>query len=483
MSKKHTTTTFIEAARQLHGNKYNYNKVEYLNAHANVIITCPKHGDFKQQPNAHLGQKQGCPKCGLENRKLPHKKNTEQFVKEAIAKWGDKYDYSITEYNGKLNKLKYICKTHGIIEQMPYRHIRCGCPFCNGRGISHHSKTSFVNIANKIHENKYDYSKTNFLRMNDVITITCPQHGDFEQRAGNHIHLQNGCPQCAKEIRTSSGEKEVLNFILKHYKGLVLTNDRNALDGKEIDIYIPELKLGIEYHGLYWHLETVRGRKHHYDKWVAATVAGIRLVQIYSNEWESKRAILESKILNLLGVSEKIGARETKVVEIDRATKDDFLEKNHLQGQDSSKIWYGLYHNEKLVSCMTFGPSRFNKQFKFELVRFCNARGVSIVGGAGKLLAAFRKTHKGSIISYADKRYSTGNLYKQLGFKLDGETQPSFMYVNIKNNQTYNRMKFQKQYLKGMPHYSPTLTEYEIMQLNGYDRIWDAGQYRFILES
>jgi phage FluMu protein Com len=316
--------------------------------------------------------------------------------------------------------------------------------------------------------------------MSDDITITCLKHGDFIQRAGNHIHLKNGCPRCVYEARSSKAEKDIIEFVKKNYDKEILPNER-ILDGKEIDVYLPELMLGIEYHGCWFHLETVRGKKHHYLKWKIAKSKGIRLIQIYSNEWEEKPEIIKSKIMNLLGKSEKIHARKTKIVELNILKKDEFLTKNHLQGSDGSKICYGLEYNGELVACMTFGASRFNKNFDFELVRFCCKNYSSVIGGASKLLNYFRKRYKGSIVTYADKRHSEGGMYRKIGFTLDGETKPSFMYFNIKNNKLYNRMKFQKKKLKEMPFYDEKLTEYEIMQLNGFDRIWDAGQYRFIL--
>ena len=297
------TESFIIEAQKIHGDKYDYGQVKYQKAHQDITIICLIHGPFLQRPDAHIHQKQGCPTCGLKNRIIPHQKTTEQFVKEAKKKWN--YDYSLTKYVNKYTKIKYRCKKHGVIKQLPFLHIKSGCPYCNGRGISRHSQTSFVKIAEKIHQDKYDYSKTKFLRMTDVITITCSKHGDFYQRAANHIHLNNGCPECAKQLSTSRGEKEVFQFIRDNYSGDILENDRNVLNGKEIDIYLPSLKVGIEYHGIYWHLETVHGRKYHYDKWKLAHDAGIRLIQMYDIEWKEKRTILESKILNLLGLNTK----------------------------------------------------------------------------------------------------------------------------------------------------------------------------------
>ena len=480
---KKNTEKFIAESKSLYADRYDYDysKVEYINAQTNVIIICREHNrEFSVKPYAHLHQNEKCRDCGYRDRQMPNQKTTEQFIKQAKKKWGEKYNYSDTVYVNKHTKIKYECKNgHGVIEQLPTLHLKNGCPYCNGRGISRHNLASYVAIAKVIHKDKYDYSKTHFVRMSDAITITCPKHGDFAQRAGNHIHLENGCPKCVPGS-SSKEEKDLLEFIKKYYHGIIIENDRNALDGKEIDIFIPELSLGIEYHGIYWHLETVHGKYYHYNKWKLAKERGIWLIQIYSTEWDQKRLILESKIANLFGASEKIMARKTQVVEVGRAEKDQFLTENHLQGSDSSKIWFGLECEGKLVSVMTFGSSRFNKRYDYELVRYCNKRGITVTGGASKLLKYFERNHIGSVVTYADKRYSEGGMYEAIGFKLDGETAPSFSYFNIKNNQIFNRMKFQKQFLKDMPGYSPDLTEYEIMQLSGYDRIWDAGQYRYV---
>ena len=473
-------TQFIEKAKLVHGDKYDYSKVVYSNSHSMIIIICKIHGEFKIRPYAHTNQKQGCYKCGIENRIIPHKKTTNHFINQCKDKWGNKYDYSITKYERKSTKIKYICLIHGEQEQLPKSHLNSGCQFCNGRGKSKHSKLSFVNIANAIHYNKYDYTHTDFQRMTDEITITCPKHGEFTQRAGNHIHLRNGCPKCA--IPSSKPEKEVFDFISNNYKNEILQNVR-ILDGKEIDIYLPKLKIGIEYHGIFWHLETIVGKKYHYEKFLKAKKIDVQLIQIYSNEWENKKDIIKSKLLNMLGKSNKIYARKTQLIELNNHEKNEFLTKNHIQGPDSSKICYALTYQNEIISCMTLGPSRFNKNYDFELMRFCNKINVSVIGGASKLLSHFTKSHKGSIITYADKRYSNGNLYKQIGFTLDGETKPSFSVFNIKTKQLHSRLSYRRKHLKKLPHYNDSLKCYEIMQLNNLDRIWDAGQYRFVIKN
>lgn len=477
------TEEFIKRAQEIHGERYDYSKAVYTTAHTDVIIYCPKHDlEFFQRPDAHIFQKQKCPKCGIEERLLPHKKTTEQFIREAKQKWADRYIYTNTIYDNKNVKIIYECPKHGVIAQKPTLHIRHGCPYCNGRGISRHSTETFINIATKIHNNLYDYSSVRLNKITDYIDITCRKHGIFTQRANNHIHLQNGCPQCDVEKTSSKAEKELVSFIKEHYSGVILENDRNVLKGKEIDAYLPGLKLGFEYHGMYWHTETVYGKKNHWKKANLANSAGIRLIQIYENEWVNKKEIIKSKIMCLLGkVSRRIFARKTVLRPLSTYEKDVFLDATHIQGKDGSTISYGLFSGTELVACMSFGTSRFNRKYDWELVRYSSAKNAIVVGGAAKLLKHFMDNNKGSIISYADRRYSAGNLYHKLGFVLDGITKPSFCYFHISSGKVFNRMKFQKKSLVGMKGYDKDLKEYEIMQINGYDRIWDAGQYRFVL--
>jgi hypothetical protein len=468
-------TDFVNRAKAVHGDKYDYSLAKYKDAHTDVKILCPLHGEFLQRPDAHIHQKQGCRTCGYLNRINPAQ---EKFVGKVQSCWN--YDFTNTKYVNKETKVTYVCPKHGLIEQKPYLLLRSGCPYCNGRGISKHTPQTFISIANKIHENYYDYSLVSLNRITDYVDIICPKHGIFTQRANNHIHLGNGCPKCVSH--SSEPEKEVLDFVRENYSGLILTHDKKVLDGKEIDIYLPELGLGIEYHGMYWHLETSVGRKYHELKANLADSAGVQLIQLYEDEWFSRNEIVKSKIRCLLGKCRRIMARKTVLRKLTVNEKNVFLDSTHIQGSSNSAVAYGLFYLGELVACMTFGKSRYNKNFDYELLRYSSARDTVVVGGAAKLLSYFRKNFAGSIISYADRRWSCGNLYKKLGFRLDGISKPSFSYFNLKNKSLHNRQKYQKYKLENMEGFDKQKTAYDIMQLNGFDRIWDAGQLRFVLD-
>lgn len=486
---------------------------------------------------------------------MPSKpKTTDFFVNQAIARWKDLYDYANTIYINSITKIVFYCKKcKKHVEQYPGLHLKTGCQFCNGRGISRYTVESFIEAAVKIHgTSTFDYSKIkelksihdkvpitcrncnltfnqracnhingtnkkgekkgngcpnckggvkytneqyiakvkevhpridcsniNYTKSHDQVTLICPKHGEYKQLAYMVLQSQHSCPGCVSELTSSKAEQEIYDF-LANYKETVFRNQK-ILDKYEIDLYVPELKLGIEFHGNFFHTQTIVGQSRHKKKADLAEDKGILLFQIYETEWNSKKEILLSKIKSALGANERIFARKTKIVELDASAKNLFLEQNHIQGKDTSTVYFGLECGDKLVACITFGKSRYNKNYDWELIRYCCVRNVNVVGGLSKLLSHFRKFHKGSIISYADRRYSNGNLYKKTGFILDGVTEPGYVYYNIKTKEVFSRVKFQKHKLKNMPGYSPELSEYDIMKLNGYDRIWDAGQYRFVL--
>jgi transposase-like protein len=227
-----------------------------------------------------------------------------------------------------------------------------------------------------------------------------------------------------RKINKISGEeKELIHFISEVYAGELKTSNRSILNGRELDIYIPELKIAIEYDGLYSHSYKpweereclIKGPKYHLSKTLDCEKQGIQLIHIFSDEWNYRNEIVKSILKSKLRLNERIFARKCSVVEVSVDVKNRFLNMNHIQGEDKSKIKLGLEYNGVLVCLMTFNKSRFNKKYEWELVRFSNALGLSAVGGFSKLLSYFRARFPGSIVSYADRRYSTGNVILRMG--------------------------------------------------------------------
>ena len=196
------TEIFVSKAKEIHGDKYDYSLVAYVNNREKVRIVCPEHGEFEQSPGKHLDG-QGCRKCGAERRGAERRLTTEQFVERAKSAHGNKYDYSKTVYVSALHPVTIICLEHGEFSQGPFHHMGGqGCSACGtaltaeklGRG----NQEDFLRKAKAIHGEFYDYSQVNYHLSKDKVIITCPIHGPFSQEAGKHVAGQ-GCPQCSAQ--------------------------------------------------------------------------------------------------------------------------------------------------------------------------------------------------------------------------------------------------------------------------------------------
>lgn len=261
MTKKKTIEQFIEEANIVHNFKYDYSKAEYINNRTNLIITCPIHGDFKQSPTNHLNGS-GCPICGLKNRNTispfkgqklltynrPTKLTTEDFINKAKEVHGDKYDYSKVEYINSKIDVDIICKKHGLFHQKPYKHLQGqGCRLCAIEKDSLNKlKTTeeFIYEANKIHNNKYDYSKAIYNGNRTKLTIICPIHGEFEQCPNNHLEGK-GCPYCNE----SHLERIVRNFLIENKIDFETQKKFEWLGLMSFDFYLPKHNMVIECQG------------------------------------------------------------------------------------------------------------------------------------------------------------------------------------------------------------------------------------------
>lgn len=297
------------------------------------------------------------------------------------------------------------------------------------------------------------------------------------------------CPTCnpIKSI-SSTGEAEVFSYISQELNmSNIIQNDRKILSGKELDVYLPDYNVAIEYHGLYWHSVIAGGKssKYHLDKTIECENQGIHLIQIFEDEWFNKQDIIKSKIRNILNKNNdvKIHARKCVVKAIDVQLKNDFLFNYHIQGEDRSTYKYGLFYNNELVSVMTFGNLK-NKSITgvYELSRFASKYNVS--GAAGKLLSHFIKTHKpNKIVSYADRRFTdiNKNVYLSLNFTKVSDGLPNYWYLSKYSNRIH-RFNYRKSTLnKKLDIYDPILTEWQNMQLNGFDKIYDCGSLKYEL--
>jgi hypothetical protein len=479
--------TLKTQGNKIHNNKYDYSLVDYVNSKTKVKIICPIHGVFEQRFSDHL-RGQGCSKCGDLNSSNSRKMGLDEFVKRSNIKHNNKYDYSLVEYVNSKTKVKIICPIHGVHEQRPESHlINGGCKLC---GILSNSKSrtksisEFIDNGNQIHNNKYSYEKVNYINATIKVTINCPIHGDFEQIPDNHLTKKYGCSKCSN-LGTSRPESNLKDFI--NSLGIQIEeNNRVILNGKELDIYIPSKNIAIEYDGLYWHDDNHVNNNYHLNKTIECEDNSIQLIHVFEDEWRDKQEIVKSRLMNILGLtSNKIYGRKTQIREVTPKDSKTFLNTNHIQGNVNSKIKLGLYYDDELVSLMTFGLLRkslgsISKEGSYELLRFCNKLDTTVIGGADKLLKYFINTYTPiEIISYADRRWSQGNLYKKLGFDFVHDSSPNYFYV-INNKREY-RFKYRKDVLV-KEGFDPSKSERQIMKESGFNRIYDCGNKKWLLK-
>lgn len=299
--------------------------------------------------------------------------------------------------------------------------------------------------------------------------------------------LANGllplCPTCNPRALGASRAEEELFELLTNELGLeVKRHDRTTIAPLELDLFISSHKLAIEFNGLYWHSARFKPKNYHLQKLEVALSAGIRLIQIFEDEWNLKRELVVSRIKHALGLSERVHARACELQQVTGQQAAEFFDKNHLQGSAVASVSVGLFFNSELVACASFRRPRFTDEADWELIRYASRAGMTAVGGFSRLLSWFVKTHQpSSILSYADRRWSEGKLYETAGFKLKRVTAPGYSYVI--NGRRVNRLRLTKANLSKLRGYDSTLTERENARLLlGAERVWDCGQLVYVLE-
>jgi len=465
-----TQEEFIKLSKKNHSNKYDYSKVNYIDATTKVEIICPKHGSFFQTPIDHSSGKD-CPKCAHSRKFLGNL----EILKKFYEIHGNKYTYDLPENANTGTKIKVICPEHGEFITTVGEHFKHGCKKCI------------------IPSDKYDYPKVNYINATEKIEMVCPEHGSFFQTPANH-KSGHGCPKCAST--RSKGEEEIYNFIKDKYPELeVLQNHK--IGRIKLDIYIPKLNFAIEFNEAYWHsymhpdkaifksqTNAYYNKKRHLKKFEACTILGIHLFQINELEFLNpiKKDIWLSKIILKLGkVPNKIPGRKCIIKEVSKQDSREFQELNHLQGSINSQKHYGLYYQDELVQIFTLGASRYNERYDYEIHRICTKKNTIVHGGVSKLYKYILKDlDNPKIITYANRRWSAlneSNLYKQLGLEYINESSPNFSVIDLKTNKTYPRNTFQKHKLKKIPgfNYDPSLTAQENIINNDYIIQWDAG--------
>lgn len=315
---------------------------------------------------------------------------------------------------------------------------------------------------------------------NTLLTLECDKGHQFtrtSQILTNSKFKETICPVCNPPNRNwiSAGEDELASHILT-LTDTVCRNVRSIIS-REIDIYVPDKKLAIEYNGLYWHNDTFKEKWYHLNKTEECQGIGIRLIHVFEDEWINKSEIVKSRINSIFGKTQRIYARNCQTRNISSKDANDFLKRNHLQGSGRANVHLGLYYNDELVSVMTFLSSDISKKVDgWELNRFCSLLNTNVIGGASKLFKVFVDLHNPEqVISFSDRRWETdhSSVYLHLGFERTTNSPPNYWYVLPNQTQRYHRFSLRKD-----PN--SMLTERELRDQQGWNRIWDCGNAKYV---
>ena len=603
MAKKLSQSEFIERSNDIHGFKYDYSGINYVNIRTTIEITCKiHHSTFMQLPKSHLMGKSSCKQCTIEKKqqtclenhgvanpsqseKIKNKKTKtclknhgveygmqsnkikeqtaatnlkryggvapahsddvkqkikqtnlnrrgvecpfqseevkEKIKKTCLDKFGVEYalqseevkekskqtclkNYGV-EYNmqSPINqeKSKQTClETYGVEYSLQSEEIKnkSKMTYIELYGVDNPMKSPIIREKSRrtsIERFGVEYQAQRQIPI-DVMDKLNNREWLVEQHHVKKITLEQISKNLDVGISTvpayfrkhdieikyffqSTGEREILEFIKQHYTGEIVSNSRKLIHPYEIDIYLPELNLAVEYNGTYWHCElNGKDRQYHLNKTKLCNEKGVQLIHIWEHDWESKSKIIKSIVLSKLNMLPvKLNARDCEVVLLNAKKIRPFIHDNHIQGAANTSINLALLYNNEIVSAMTFSKSRYTNNVQYELVRFVSRINTNVRGAASKLFSYFLKTYNpSSILSYSDIGRNKGNVYNILGFEYSHTSTPNFKYLNLNTMELSSRLKFQKHKLqKELKLYDESLSAWQNMQNNGYDRIWDCG--------
>ena len=597
--KKLTNEDFIRKAKEVHGDKYDYSKTIYVDSHTKVIVTCPKHGDFEVLPYNHLSGT-GCKKCIRKDWttetfiEAARKIHGDKYDYSKVEYKGTRTPVCIISHEkdkdgNEIGEIWQFPKSHLTSKGCHKEHHgfkkedaweKRICPVC-GRAFEVRKKYKKICCSEEcrkiyIQEHKEEINKKKSVSIKRTLTQKTEEDwkGATEKAkktclakygVDNFSKTEEGRKLCSMNMKATKKERderykqeilipkykeicekdnlELLEFGSRFdcdvkckvcgavfnvktlgyltpattknlcrichpivlptgptdfentFEGFLNTlgvtfikNCRTVIYPKEIDFYFPEQKIGFELDGLYWHCEMQKPDDYHLKKTEDCERKGIKLIHIFEDEWRDKRDICESRVKDILNIDiERIGARKCEIREINSRDERIFLNDNHIQGYTPSKYCYGLYYEGKLVSLMSFCNLRKNlgnnrKEGTYELLRYCNKIGTSVVGGASRLLKHFlRVKNPDTVLSYADRRWSSGNMYEKIGMTFSHNTKPNYYYLLGGNR--HNRFSFRKDILVKKYNCPPNMTEREFCLAQHWYRIYDCGSKAYIYKN
>lgn len=502
--RKLTHQEFLTRATAVHGATYRYLD-SYVGTGIPMRMLCPVHGEFTQTPNAHISQKQGCPLCARTTQAIRQASDVSDVVAKFVATHGQKYDYAQVEYVNMHHKVTILCRTHGAFLQTPQSHIKGrGCPKCavytqQAYNLRRNAvvAANFEALARRKHGSTFDYTLTEYTHNQHEITLRCVVHNRVvTQTARDHLDGYNPCPSC--NHMKSSGEAAVFAFLSNLTRAEA--RNRTIVKPRELDIYLPDRKIAVEYCGEFWHShrdqasEKVDKRKH-IDKYRQCKEHGIRLITLLESEWKEHNYAVRRLLRNAVGKSKgKLMARKCELRKVSNADARVFYDRYHPQGGAGNGEHYALFWKGKMVACMRFvlgandrGAGAANRVWT--LGRY--ATRITVAGAASRLFKEFVREFNPPVVkSFSDNRFFDGGMYEQLGFALEADVPEDYQVwspkLGLRPKSHYQRRLIPKRLEEhGMDptQFDPATdsrTEAEMTYLMGARRLYDCGKKRWV---
>jgi hypothetical protein len=504
---------FIEKAKVVHaGENLDYSQVEYKDNRTPVKIIDhdlrpdgTEYGEFWQTPWNHLKGQMHPDKRGMRISATKQSKQEEIIERFKKVHAGENLDYSQVEYKGMHVKVKIISHDlkpdgteYGEFWQEPVVHLKgCTHPEIGRRKqILKQSSTTeeFINKGKIVHaDDDYSYEYVDYINTHTKVDIFCNKtdskgkvHGLFSIMPDNFL-AGKGCPKCGNHL--SNGEDEIIDMIKKLKPNTKIEKcNHSILNGKELDIYLPDEKIAFEFDGLRWHCELFNKDKlYHLHKKQMCETKGIILFHIFEDEYLYHKEALFAKIKHILNSNEylpKIGARKCIIKEIDKETAKEFLNKNHIQGYSKATLHLGGFYKNKLISVMSFMKERTKDDWI--LIRSCNDYDYIVQGMTSKMFKYFLKHYKcKEVKTFLDRRWEynpENNVYIKCGFEIDSYLDPDYRYTNG-HGERHHKFGFRKKILHNKYGFPLTMTEREMTEKLGYYKIWDCGLIKYIYKN
>lgn len=412
-----------------------------------------------------------CPYCDWETIDIENKSGA--FLNHIIKEHGITKEEYLSEHCEDRKYLKLVNKTLDLqMETDEKKYVKC--EICG-------KKLSRIDWHHLL---KHGITREEYIQIYGNKTVS-ESLKEFGKKRAEETNLST------TKSYVSKAEKEIIDFLSSN--GIYCEKNRKVLRGKEIDIFIPDKNIGIEYDGLRWHSQWNghKGPSFHVSKTNECIKQGIKLIHVFEDEFETNKELVLNKIAHIIGIqsySKKIMGRKCTIHKIDLNESKKFLNKYHIQGWASSTVSYGAFFDGILIAVMLF--KKKNNKNSWELTRFASDYHFLCQGVGGKLFKQFITDYNPfEIVSFADRRWTVNenkNVYTLLGFENKGHTKPSYTYINSKVSRykRFHKFGFRKERL--MKKYgekfglNKNMTETEMAKALGYDRVWDCGLIKYV---